>query len=57
LQHPAAHGGRRSRSQPAAGGARAHPRLHRTLAIVVRRDKRLNRGLQRVIEALRGLTV
>jgi DNA-binding transcriptional LysR family regulator len=32
------------------------PRLHRTLAIVVRRDKRLNRGLQRVIEALRGLT-
>jgi DNA-binding transcriptional LysR family regulator len=32
------------------------PRLHRTLAIVIRRDKRLNRGLQRVIEALRGLT-
>ncbi len=32
------------------------PRLHRTLAIVVRRDKRLNRGLQRVIEGLRGLT-
>jgi DNA-binding transcriptional LysR family regulator len=32
------------------------PRLHRTLAIVVRRDKRLNRGLQRVIEALHGLT-
>ena len=33
------------------------PRLHRTLAIVVRRDKRLSRGLQRVIEALRTLTV
>jgi DNA-binding transcriptional LysR family regulator len=32
------------------------PRLHRTLSIVVRNDKRLSRGLARAIEALRSLT-
>ncbi|MDQ2137042.1 LysR family transcriptional regulator [Alcaligenaceae bacterium B3P038] len=31
------------------------PRLHRTLGIVVRRDKPLNRGLQEVLNALRRL--
>lgn len=31
------------------------PRLHRRLAVVIRRDKRLTRGLRAAVEALRGL--
>jgi len=32
------------------------PRLHRTLAVVVRRDKRLTRGLRETVEALKALS-
>ncbi|MBX6324092.1 MAG: LysR family transcriptional regulator, partial [Rhodospirillaceae bacterium] len=31
------------------------PRLHRTLAVVIRRDKRLHRGLREMLRALEDL--
>ena len=39
-------------AHPALKASRLAPRMHRTLAVVIRRDKPLNKALRTVLEAI-----